>query len=52
MEESRKALLDQLERSGIPAAAEYTARLNRILAEFCRNPHQMAVEIEALRRGR
>lgn len=50
MEESRKALL--LERSGIPAAAKYTAKLNRILAEFGRDPYQMAVAIESLRAGR
>lgn len=47
MEESRK-----LEQLGIPAAARYTEKLNRILIEFGRNPHQMAVEIEALRRGK
>ena len=49
MEESRKALLEQLERSGIPAAAAYTTKLNRILDEFGRNPYQMATEIEVLR---
>jgi hypothetical protein len=48
-ERSRKALLEQLERSGIPATARHVQSLHRIVAEFDGDALRMAVEIKTLR---
>jgi hypothetical protein len=47
--ESRRALLQQLERSGIPAAIAYDQRISRIIEEFGGDIRRLAVEIDALR---
>lgn len=51
-DDRRKALLESMEAAAVLSAARYTAKLNRILDEFGRDPHRLAEEIEWLRRGR